>query len=286
MENLPPAALPPPPPKHISLRKAFPALAEQYHPKRNKRKSIAVPHDSLTPLWWKCPLGPDHEWQATIAQRLAEEKKFEMRGEGGGNADASQGDKAAGPKTVGCPCCSGMKTSVTNSIATKFPAVAAMWSPPSDGLNPERVRPDNLVENSNVNVWFKCGEGPDHVWQLPLQTALKVEGALECPCCLGKKVSVTNSLKAIRPDIAEMWCTEKNFEIGLTKGPEGVLAESEGLCWVENDEGRVWEVLIRKAVKEEGLPVPPPLPPPPPPPPPPRMFASDRREDVSWKINE
>ena len=61
------------------------------------------------------------------------------------------------------------------------------------------------------------------------------------------------------PDIAEMWCTEKNFEIGLTKGPESVLAESEGFCRVENDEGRVWEVLIRKAVKEEGLPVPPPL---------------------------
>ena len=235
-----------------------------------------------------------------------------MRGEGGGgdaDTDGSQGGgTGAGARTVGCPCCWGKKTSVTNSIATKFPAVAAKWSPPSDGLNPERVRPDNLLESSNVNVWFRCGEGPDHVWQLPLQTALKVDGALECPCCRGKKVSVTNSLKTIRPDIAKMWCEEvrdafwlqynvnlptllsmssqlptsrsflrhkhlpprdsprssqKNFESGLRKGPEGVLAETEGSCWVENDEGRIWEVNIGKTVKDNVLPVPPPLPPPP-----------------------
>ena len=75
-----------PPPTPPSLRSRYPELVQSYHPAKNIRKSIAVPFDSKTPLWWKCGKGPDHEWQCTIEKRLQGEV----------------GD---------CPCCRNIKTS-------------------------------------------------------------------------------------------------------------------------------------------------------------------------------
>ena len=170
-----------------------------------------------------------------------------------------------------------------------------------------QIAPENLMPTSeNVKVWFHCDEGPDHNWQMPLQEAL-VEGALSCPCCEGRKVSVTNrlvtrkcnvvqrtitcsltrptctpnaslrssssarpSLLTVRADISSIWHPTKNG----SKVPEAVVAMSEGSCWLKNTEGREWEVSIRDVVEREGMPEPPPLPPepvPPVPPPSPRV---------------
>ena len=174
-----------------------------------------------------------------------------------------------------------MKASVTNSLETLYPGLSSQICtlsepvvdenelngvPPEKiktGYNPKSVRPDNLMTTSNVNVWFKCDVGPDHRWLMSLRSSLEEvnskDGLLMCPCCEGKKVSATNSLEGRRPDLAGMWCYEKNEEKGLRGGPGGVMAESEGRIWVEK-EGRVWEVDVREAVQAEGLPLPPPLP--------------------------
>lgn len=92
MENIPPPAahqllplhppgarspLPPPPSSSVndgtkvhSLRSKFPELAKEFHPMKNRMKSIAIPWDSKLPIWWKCPNGPDHEWQDSIRNRI------------------------------------------------------------------------------------------------------------------------------------------------------------------------------------------------------------------------
>ena len=75
-----------------------------------------------------------------------------------------------------------------------------------------------------------------------------------------------------------MWCDKKNQEIGLTRGPEGVLADTKGSCWVENAEGRVWEMKIGEAVKSDGLPIPPLLPSLPPQPPPKQLQDKENKE--------
>ena len=54
-------------------------------------------------VWWQCDKGPDHEWETTVSHRTF-----------GGN---------------GCPCCTGRKLSVTNSLATKSPKIAAQLHP-------------------------------------------------------------------------------------------------------------------------------------------------------------
>ena len=48
-----------------------PDLLEQWHPSKN----IGLDPNKLSPqsnktVWWKCPKGPDHEWQAKISNRF------------------------------------------------------------------------------------------------------------------------------------------------------------------------------------------------------------------------
>ena len=145
--------------------------------------------------------------------------------------------------------------SVTNSIAVLRPDVAEFWSKTK---NLEKAKPENMMLTAKkAKVWFECSKGEDHLWQLKLEDALK-EGGLECPCCAGKKLSVTNCLLTVRPDIAEMWLLGgENAE----RIPEGVMAMTDGTGWL-SWEGRQWEVNISEVVRREGRPVPPPLPPP------------------------
>ena len=134
---------------------------------------------------------------------------------------------------------------MTNSIAVLRPDVAELWS---KTRNIEKATPDKMmVTSENSKIWFECPKGVDHVWELRLKDALK-DGGLECPCCSGKKLSVTNCLKTVRPDIAEMWL--KGGGNG-DRTPDNVMATADGkawLCW----EGREWEVNIGGAVGEEG----------------------------------
>ena len=89
---------------------------------------------------WKCPKGPDHEWPATIADRLA-------RG------------------SAWCPCCAGLRASRTNSLAALCPEVASEWD---HAANAERLRslpgPDEVLATAEVMAWWRCPRGPDHAW--------------------------------------------------------------------------------------------------------------------------
>ncbi|MBX9720491.1 MAG: zinc-ribbon domain-containing protein [Candidatus Obscuribacterales bacterium] len=53
-----------------SLKTRFPTLAKEWHAKRNgKLKPEYITYGSAKKVWWKCKKGPDHEWQATPANR-------------------------------------------------------------------------------------------------------------------------------------------------------------------------------------------------------------------------
>ncbi|SVE50694.1 uncharacterized protein METZ01_LOCUS503548, partial [marine metagenome] len=82
----------------------FPEVAAQWHPTRNGDLTSAdVAGGSGKQVWWKCPKGDDHEWQTMPGHRTGNES--------------------------GCPCCSGLQVSVTNSLEALFPEVAAQWHP-------------------------------------------------------------------------------------------------------------------------------------------------------------
>jgi hypothetical protein len=53
-----------------SLGATNPSLAEQWHPTKNgKLTPFEVAPSAKRKVWWKCPKGDDHEWQATTNHR-------------------------------------------------------------------------------------------------------------------------------------------------------------------------------------------------------------------------
>ena len=124
----------------------------QWHPTKNG--SITpdqVPAGSHTKYWWLCPEGPDHEWQVTV---------------GGRTVSGS-----------GCPCCAGLKVSVTNSLASLHPDVAVEWHPTKNNS----LSPDKVVAGSHKKYWWKCPNGEDHEWNANVGD--RTRRGSGCPYC-------------------------------------------------------------------------------------------------------
>ena len=174
-----------------SLATQYPELAADWHPSKNGGLTPdEVVAGSDKKVWWKCNKGPDHEWETALNNRTK--------------------------KGTGCPCCSGRKFSVTNSLSALEPEAAAEWHPTKNG----DLTPETVVAGSRKRVWWKCLKGSEHEWEAPLSERKKGTG---CPFCAGQKVSVTNSLVALFPEVAAEWHPTKNGDLT----PETVVAGSE-----------------------------------------------------------
>ena len=178
------------------LQILFPELSEQWHPTKN---GDLIPSDftskSTFKAWWKCPNGPDHEWQIAISVRSS------------GN---------------GWDYCRGQRLSVTNSLQTVCPDVAKEWHPGKNG----DLTPSDVLSGSKSKAWWKCPKGPDHEWpaQIGSRTSDERPG---CPACDGKQVSVTNSLQSLFPQVAKGWHPVKNGSLT----PADVVAGSHSKAW-------------------------------------------------------
>jgi len=136
-----------------SLERLHPAIAAQWHPTKNE----ALTPDQVLPgssqkVWWHCLAGPDHEWQAPVAHRTT--------------------------KGTGCPMCEGKSLSVTNSLMTLYPEIAAQWHPTKNGT----LTPDQIVAGSSKKAWWRCPNGPDHKWPASVKSRTKTKGTV-CPDC-------------------------------------------------------------------------------------------------------
>ena len=203
----------------MSLAKRFPEIASQWHPSKNSYLTPNnVPARSNRRVWWKCPKGPDHEWQATISSRT---------GQG-----------------AGCPCCSGHKVSVTNSLASLRPDVAQEWHPTNNG----DLTPGGVAAASNRRVWWKCPKGPDHEWNATINN--RTSGGRGCPFCRGLKASVTNSLASLHPDVAAEWHPTKNGDLK----PDGITRGSTKKIWWKCPEGpdHEWVATVNDRTPTEG----------------------------------
>ena len=103
-------------------------------------------------VWWKCPEGDDHEWEATIANR-------------------------AGIAGRGCPICSGTKVVASNCLSTTHPELIKEWHPKKN----KGIMPEDLSFGSNKKIWWQCDKSEDHVWM----TSVKNRAARDygCPYC-------------------------------------------------------------------------------------------------------
>jgi len=175
-----------------------PTLLLQWHQEKNEGLG---PQDftrgsSAGKVWWRCSAGPDHEWQATIYNRVA---------------------------GAGCPFCAGQRPSSTNNFVDHGdPGVVAEWHPTLNG----DLEPAAMTLRSGRKVWWKCSAGPDHEWQATISS--RTSRGSGCPFCDGKRVSVTNSLASTASSkIIEEWHPTRNG--GLT--PADVVAGSHTLAW-------------------------------------------------------
>jgi superfamily II DNA or RNA helicase len=137
-----------------SFASLFPDVTAEWHPTKNGGLTPTdVVAGSTKKVWWKCPNGPDHEWEAAVNSRGASRK-------------------------YGCPFCSGRQVSVTNSLATRFPEIAAEWHSTKNGT----LSPANVVARTHVKVWWQCPKAEDHEWRA---TIANRTGAIKtgCPFC-------------------------------------------------------------------------------------------------------
>lgn len=91
-----------------------------------------------------------------------------------------------------------------NCVDNVRPQITKQWD---NELNGERT-PWNTAAGSSAKVWWVCQAGPDHKWQAKVyKRALEKNG---CPYCANKRLSVTNSLEALYPDLARLMHKEGN----------------------------------------------------------------------------
>ena len=85
-----------------SLGDISPKLITEWHPTKNgKLTPFDVNPKSHRKIWWKCPKGDDHEWEAVISSRSI--------------------IKNGNDVGCGCPICNGKKVVESNCITTTHP---------------------------------------------------------------------------------------------------------------------------------------------------------------------
>jgi hypothetical protein len=93
--------------KNHNLKIRFPEISEEWCSAKNgDLKPEDVTPGSNKKVWWQCPKGDDHEWEATISTRTSGR---------------------------GCPFCSGKRVSKDNNLEIKFPEIAKQWHPTKNG---------------------------------------------------------------------------------------------------------------------------------------------------------
>lgn len=102
-----------------------------------------------------------------------------------------------------CPYCNGRKLLPGfNSLATKYPDIAAMWS------DKNNLSADQTLPNTTMAFWT-C---PTCHGDYPARINKVINGKVECPYCSNKKVLPGfNSLAVKYPDIANMWSTQNKL---------------------------------------------------------------------------
>jgi len=199
------------------LQTMVPDVAAEWHPSKNGDLAPSgVSSGSRKKVWWLCSLR--HEWQATVAHRLA---------------------------GTGCPYCSRKKVlRGYNDLASTHPTVAAGWHPSKN----EGLTPQNVLAGSAKKVWWLCGLG--HEWNASVNgRALRNTG---CPVCTGRSVIAgVNDLATTHPDIAAEWHPSKNGDLTSRE----VVAGTNKRVWWMCSKGHEWRVDGSARIRGRGCPV-------------------------------
>jgi len=171
-----------------NLAKLHPNLAKEWHPTKNgDLKPTDVTPGTDQKVWWRCPTKkPNHEWPATVANRVK------------GNGCQKCYDINRGKILME----SAVKRS--GSLTDKHPNLAKEWHPTKNG----DLKPTDVTPKSGQKVWWKCPtKKPKHEWPATVNNRANGRG---CPYCAGRKVCADNNLAFKNPELAKEWHPTKN----------------------------------------------------------------------------
>ncbi|MGO8994262.1 MAG: zinc-ribbon domain-containing protein [Polyangiaceae bacterium] len=108
-----------------------------------------------------------------------------------------------------------------------------------------------MVAGSTRIVWWKCPGGDEHVWASSLRERTRDRSG--CPFCKNLRVSRTNSLGALEPEIAAEWHEARNA-LSAWDVPSG---SSRRVWWrCARDPSHEWCVAIASRVQHRsGCPI-------------------------------
>ncbi len=183
------------------LATTHPEVAKIWHPTKNAlltARDITSGYNEK--VWWKCPEGDDHEWDAPV---------YNVKKAKNGN--------------IGCPQCKGLRPSKENNLLTVYPDVTKLWHPTKNEKQPE-----DITAGSGQVAWWKCPRGDDHEWEAAIHTIVGSykKGFSGCPVCSGKKVAPSTSLATNHPHLLDHWHKTKN-----TISPYEITAHSHISVW-------------------------------------------------------
>jgi hypothetical protein len=147
-----------------------------WHPTRNPLTAEQTLANTEVQVWWKCPAGPDHEWDEAPG-RIA------VNSWARGN--------------TGCPCCAGVQPSVTNSVAS-VPALAAEWHPTANG----GLTVHDVVAGTSQKHWWLCARC-GHEWQATGANRVRGRGCPKCKTflCSTAEICLAFELQTVLPDL-------------------------------------------------------------------------------------
>lgn len=140
------------------------------------------------------------------------------------------------------------KITFENSLAAKFPVIAAEWHPTKNGT----LIPSEIAPQSSKKVWWLCKNG--HEWESRIQARhhyfTRYNGT-GCPYCSNKLVSDTNNLAVKYPNLVPEWHPTLNKNVK----PTDVLPGTHKKAWWKCDRGHEWETAIYIRTSGSGCPV-------------------------------
>lgn len=149
-----------------SLASKFPEIAKLFD--RNRNNGVS-PYDftpySNTMVWWKCPEGNEHIWEATVANVV--------------NGST-------------CPVCMGRKITEHNNLAILHTDLIEEWDFDKNTLDPSKISP-----GTKDKAWWICRRDKEHKWYSTIKDRTAKNSG--CPICSIKlNVSETKMLDFIK----------------------------------------------------------------------------------------
>lgn len=127
----------------ISLAQTHPGLAKRWDSEKNAAPPSSVPAMHTGARWWRCEEG--HAFERSPLQMVADS---------------------------GCPHCA----LAAESLAARFPQIAAEWHPKKNDVVADAVEPDHLM-----SAWWVCAKG--HEFRATVRSRTRGDG--RCPVCFG-----------------------------------------------------------------------------------------------------